>query len=166
VFTLLLALTLAGRCATFVTAAHAPATVREAPSGAPVRTLASGVELHVDGDRAGWLHISAPARGWIDVSATTVYCGSSSLDNQSAVMAALDKLGARAQTDRLAADMLMRYWVFGAADGYAGETAKDELATLMKGNPKLFASVADQLPPAKRAEALRTLSFSAASPRP
>jgi hypothetical protein len=88
------------------------------------------------------------------------------LDNQNAVMAALDKIGARAQTDRLAADMLMRYWVFGAADGYAAETAKDELGTVMKVNPKLFSSVVDQLPPAKREDALRTLRWSAASPRP
>ncbi len=153
----LLALALAGRCATFVHDARPPASVRSTPNGPIVRTLSNGTELHVDQDRAGWLHVSAPATGWIAVSATVVYCGSKSLDDQDAVMAALNKFSALAKTDQLAADTLMRYQVFGAADGYAGETASDALAALMVANPKLLISVLDQLPDAKRENLLRGL---------
>ena len=165
-FVILLLVTLAGRCATVVADAHPPATVTSSPDGATVRTLRNGTELKVDEDRGGWLHISAPATGWIHVSSTTVYCGSDDLANTHAVVEAIETLGKRAASDRLAADTLMRYWVYGAADGYAGETAKDELSALMTANPKLLASVLYQLPPAKRREAERTLKGSAASPRP
>lgn len=165
-FALLLALSLAGRCATFVADAHPPATVRDAPNGTSIRTLPNGTELSVDQDRSGWLHISAPVRGWIHTSVTVVYCGSNDLANIHAVTKAIEKFGTRAGSDWLAADTLVRYWVFGAADGYAGETAKDELSALLAANPKRLTSILDQLPPAKRAEALRTLRFSAPSPRP
>ena len=148
---------LAGRCATFVRDTRTFANVRSAPNGAPLRALPNDTEVHVDEDRGGWLHISAPVPGWIYVSATVVYCGSKSLDDQHAVMPALDKLGARAQEDQRAADMLMRYQVFGAADGYAGETASDALAALMSANPKLLISVLDQLPETKREDLLRGL---------
>ncbi len=164
-FVLFLVLSLAGRCATVVAGAHPAAAMHSVPNGATAQTLPRGSELRVDGHRADWLHISAPAEGWIAVSATTVYCGSNDLANIHAVLDAIDKVGARARSDRLAADTLMRYWVFGAADGYAGETAKDELGAVMAANPKLFTSVVDQLPPAKRQEALRTLRRST-SPRP
>ncbi len=89
--------------------------------------------------------------------ATVVYCGSKSLDDQDKVTAALDKVGARAKTDQLAADTLMRYQVFGASDGYAGEITSDALAALMVANPKLLISVLDQLPDAKRENLLRGL---------
>lgn len=145
------------RCATFVRDAHPPANVRSTPNGAIVRTLPNDVELRVDEDRSGWLRISSPAMGWIHVSVTTVYCGSKSLEDQDAVMGALDRLGTRAQTDQRAADTLMRYQVFGAADGYAGETASDELAALMVTNPKLLIAVLDQLPEARREDTMRGL---------
>jgi len=162
---LLLVLTLAGRCATVVAGAHPATAVHSAPNGATVQTLPRGSEVRVDEHRGDWLHISAPAQGWIAVSATTVYCGSNDLANIHTVLDAIDKVGGRARSDRLAADTLMRYWVFGAADGYAGETAKDELAAVMVANPTLFTAVVDQLPPAKRQEALRTLR-QPTNPRP
>lgn len=150
---------LAGRCATFVRDAHPPANVRSAPDGPSIAKLDNDIELHVDEDRGGWLHTSAPVRGWIHVSVTTVYCGSKSLDNVHAVTAAIDKVGTRAKSDPLAADTLMRYWVFGAADGYAGETTNDALGALMAANPKLLISVLDQLPETKREDLLRTLAM-------
>jgi len=137
---------LTGRCATFVRDTHSS-----------VHTFPNGTELHVDADRSGQLHVSAPAPGWIPISATVVYCGSKDLADQDAVMAAIDKVSARAKTDRLAADTLMRYQVYGAADGYAGETASDALAALMVENPKLLISVLDQLPDTKREDTLRGL---------
>lgn len=154
---------LAGRCATFLHDSHPTATVRLVPNGAPVRTLADDTELEVDEDRGGWLHISAPVIGWIHESVTVVYCGSKSLVDDHAVLGALSQLSARAQSDRLAADTLMRYTAFGAADGYAGEAADDDLGALMVANPKLLISVLDQLPQSKREEVLRGMALTGAA---
>ena len=142
--------TLAGRCATFVRDSRPPANVRRIPNGATVETLPNDTELRVDEDHGGWLHITAPAVGWIHESVTVVYCGSKSPASDLAVIGALNAFGKRAQSEWLAADTLMRYDVFGAADGESAEGAGADLAALMLANPSLFISVLDQLPEAKR----------------
>jgi hypothetical protein len=149
--------TLAGRCATFVRDSRPPANIRRIPKGPIVETLPSDTELRVDDDRSGWLHITASSAGWIYVSDTIVYCGSKRPASDLAVIGAVNAFGKRAQSEWLAADTLLRYDVFGAADGESAEGADAELGALMIVNPRLLISVLDQLPEAKRREFFRGL---------
>jgi hypothetical protein len=134
-------------CATFVHDPSPPTNLRATPGGAIATTLSDGIEISVDEDRGGWLHVTSPAAGWVHVSMTTVRCGSNA-------RAALRTLGERAKSDRVAADLLVRYAL--VADGAAGESAYGAFYDLMSTNPRLLIRVLDQFDDAQRRTLLRT----------